>query len=111
MFTLLAALMAVAVLVGLCSLSATTSSCVYSRHAGTHVAIVVRPCGMCAVWITRDRRPLLPAESLLSKDASLWMNPDRLDDDDFDLGEMRVSRYRDFLLLDSPLFRLVMMRS
>lgn len=39
------------------------------------------------------------------------MNPDRFDDDDFDLGEMRVSRYRDFLLLDSPLFPLVMMRS
>lgn len=63
---------------------------------------------MCAVWITRDRRPLLPAQRggvPFVNVAFLWMNLDRLDDDDaFDLLEQedwivsRLSRMT-FLLL------------
>lgn len=63
---------------------------------------------MCAVWITRDRRPLLPAQRggvPFVNVAFLWMNLDRLDDDDaFDLLEeedwivSRLSRMT-FLLL------------
>lgn len=60
---------------------------------------------MCAVWITRDRRPLLPAQRggvPFVNVAFLWMNLDRLDDDDLleeeDWIVSRLSRMT-FLLL------------